>query len=417
MFKYLPSILLILYSIEIQAQDTIPPLIFPNPFLLLQGENLEDAMVNFNPEESILSLFYFFDEVDVVVGTDYIELGAEVFDESQLTGSPPTLLIEGTVDDTSTPTPPTEPYEIKYIATDNAGNQSELSRFVNVIGADLEAPVLLLYDESLSNPTDDDIITFVEAEIGGTWVDPGFIAYDNVDGLITDKVVVYPKGGGIDLGQIGTYRIVYESYDNSGNATAVIREVEVRDTTPPTLTLNGDSIVTIPCYGEFIDEGVTIFDSVDDNLYCEQVEVYFLNDEEVFEYIGEFCPATANTYKLIYRSIDRSGNIGTTERIVIVEGECNHTCPVPYIEKLPTSAIQLYPNPSQNNFFINLKEISPLQTQIEVYNVVGELVQTISNLPANESVLKVNMEDAAAGIYLVRVKTPKGSIAKKLVLK
>ncbi len=415
MFKYLPLFVLILWSIEVNAQDTIPPLIFPNPFILLQGENLEGAMINFNPEESIFSLFYFFEEIDVVVGTPYVELGAEVFDESQLTGLAPTLLIEGTVDDTSTPTPPTEPYEIKYIATDNAGNQSELSRFVNVIGADLEPPVLLLYDESLSNPTDDDIITFVEAEIGGTWVDPGFIAYDNVDGLITDKVVVSPDGGGVNLGQIGTYTIVYSVDDNSVNTTAIIREVEVRDTTPPTLTLNGDSIVTIPCYGEYIEEGVSLFDSIDEMPWYN-IQVYHL-DDGAFTEIEVVCIATANTYKIIYTAQDHSQNIGTKERIVIVEGDCNHLCPAPYIEKLPTSAIQLYPNPSQSNFFIDFKDISPLQSQIEVYNLVGELVQTISNQSANESVLKVDMADAAAGIYLVKVQTPRGSISKKMVLK
>jgi len=397
--------------------DTFPPIVIGQPYILLQGEDLEDAIVNFDADQSILSLFPAFDTVDVVVNTEYVELGVGVYDDGQLFGCPPTVTIDGFV---NTDEITSIPFEIIYTATDQVGNTTEVSRWVNVIGADLEPPSILLTVDDPFNPTDEDgIVVITDVQIGEIWEDPGFLAFDNVDGLITDKVEVI---GTVDLESIGDYTVTYKVNDNAGNNTQITRIVQVRDTTPPVISMIGIIPLIVQCNDAYFEFGANAFDEIDGVLTNDIViQIFNENGDELYE----ICTEQAGNYLVTYTVSDLSGNEEIAQRLVVVVGDCvgatgegNSSCEVVGIEEdILQANISMYPNPSNSHFFIDFKDISPLQTQIEVYNLVGELVKTISSLSASESVLKVNMEDAAAGIYLVRVQTPKGSIAKKMVLK
>jgi hypothetical protein len=60
--------------------------------------------------------------------------------------------------------------------------------------------------------------------IGESYVEPGFTAYDDVDGEITNKVIIM---GTINPNISGTYEIIYSVTDNANNLCEVTRTVNV----------------------------------------------------------------------------------------------------------------------------------------------------------------------------------------------
>ena len=347
-------------------------MIYPHPFILLKGENLEDAIINHNPSESIYSLFPQLKEVHVVVGTPYVDMGAEVFDMGQLLGNPPTLEVVELVD-TSTPTPPDSPFIVQYIATNHLGLKSTAERYVHVIGADLVSPVILLIEDDPLNPTDSDWSVF-EVEVGSEWKDTGYIAYDNVDGLISHKVEV---SGDVDTERIGEYTVVYTVTDNAENMTMITRTVKVQDSRPPQFFLNGLNPYIIPCYGEYLEFGANAIDEACGNL---PVIIETFNDSD--QQMQGVCVCQAGIYRVRYSATDLSGNIGFWERLVVVQGECNQDChfyPLCFTnieENTLYKNIEVYPNPTQNQFFVNFNDLAHLQykAKIQVYDIAGQLV-------------------------------------------
>ena len=73
------------------------------------------------------------------------------------------------------------------------------------------------------------------------------------------------------------------------------------------------------------------------------------------------------------------------------------------------SQFRLYPNPSTNQFTIQLPQGLQLQ-KVNVYSVLGRLV-----ISAQEKVIQT--KDLSQGVYLVEVKTDKGKSTKKLIVK
>lgn len=63
----------------------------------------------------------------------------------------------------------------------------------------------------------------------------GYIATDNYDGDITDKVIIENN---IDNTKLGNYEVIYKVKDSSNNETIVKRKVIVKDTKKPTIELN-----------------------------------------------------------------------------------------------------------------------------------------------------------------------------------
>src|SRR5690606_11404284 len=94
-----------------------------------------------------------------------------------------------------------------------AGNGVEI--FINV-GRPLPpgAPRLILNGEAAM------ILT-----VGDTYVDPGATAFDDVDGDLTNEIVV---DNPVDPKTIGSYVVTYEVADSAGNKTTATRTVDVQ---------------------------------------------------------------------------------------------------------------------------------------------------------------------------------------------
>ena len=71
-----------------------------------------------------------------------------------------------------------------------------------------------------------------------------------------------------------------------------------------------------------------------------------------------------------------------------------------------------YPNPSNGVVNIDFKEQI---NAIAVYNSKGQIAHRVSS-NTNTNRLQIDLQNLPAGIYLLRMDTPKGSVAEKLII-
>jgi hypothetical protein len=76
-------------------------------------------------------------------------------------------------------------------------------------------------------------------------------------------------------------------------------------------------------------------------------------------------------------------------------------------ENKNNTACILYPNPNTGNFQIAISQQLSANSQIEVYNILGEQVY---QAPLNATTTQISMSNKAEGLYLYRVVTEKGNL-------
>jgi len=145
--------------------------------------------------------------MDIKQGEPFIEPGYTAIDDTDgdITGK---VTVEGTVN-ISIP----DVYRLTYRVSDAAGNTAMATRVVEVIYVDDIPPALTLIGGE-----------FIQVDQGRVFVDPGYKAIDNVDGDITDKVVV---SGRVNVDVPNEYMLEYRVSDTAGNVSMATRVVEV----------------------------------------------------------------------------------------------------------------------------------------------------------------------------------------------
>jgi hypothetical protein len=147
---------------------------------------------------------------------------------------------------------------------------------------------------------------------GGSYAEPGATASDLKDG--TRAVTV---GGSVNSSLVGSYLITYTASDIIGNTSTTTRVVNVTDQTAPLITLNGDSIVTMPTGGSYSEAGATATDAVDGSV--------------AVTISGSVNTSVVGTYVLTYSAKDAGGNTAiSVQRTVQVAAPLGTT----YIEWL-----------------------------------------------------------------------------------
>ncbi len=215
-------------------------------------------------------------------GAGYTELNATTND-----GSPVTINSANFTDLVGT-------YHIYYDSTDTAGNNAiQVNRTVNVV--DTTPPVITL------NGTNPQII-----EQGA--------GYTELNATTSDgSPVTINSANFTDL--VGTYHIYYDSTDTAGNnAIQVNRTVNVVDTTPPVITLNGENPQTIEQGAGYTELNATTSDG----------SPVTINSANFTDLVG--------TYHIYYDSTDTAGNnaiqinrtvnvVDTTPPVITLNGE------------------------------------------------------------------------------------------------
>ena len=135
----------------------------------------------------------------------------------------------------------------------------------------------------------------MELNIGDSYVDPGYIAADDVLGDITADVVIT---GSVDTDTAGTYYLFYNVDDSSGNpAPEQIRVVNVSTADQaPTIILTPPETVEINVGDAYSEPGYIAIDDIDMDITADVVIT------------GSVDTDTAGTYYLFYNVDDSSGN-------------------------------------------------------------------------------------------------------------
>lgn len=124
----------------------------------------------------------------------------------------------------------------------------------------------------------------------------GFSAFDNYDGDITAQVKRTEQPG----------KVIYTVLDSSGNLAVAERNIPLFDDYPPSLSLLGDSQLSLPLGEAYQEPGFVASDMRDGDLSA-QVSVSI--DHPFVRY-------QQDTYHLTYRVTDSDGNESVAERTV-----------------------------------------------------------------------------------------------------
>jgi len=173
-------------------------------------------------------------------------------------------------------------YTITYNAKTGSKTKT-LTRTVTVV--DTIAPVLSLVG-SLSKVLCNE----------NSFKEEGYSAVDNVDGELSDKVIITKTTSGIK----------YSISDSSGNISEISRAFTIKDTQRPSISLKGPSSVTMAKGGTYYEFGVNVSDNCGDVRKSLQVS-------------KTIDPNIVGQYSVTYSVKDASGNTNSITRLVKVE--------------------------------------------------------------------------------------------------
>jgi len=92
------------------------------------------------------------------------------------------------------------------------------------------------------------------------YIEEGYVALDNYDGDITDKVIIK------EIEEEGNRYLEYEVNDSSSNRVSVRRKIIVCDNEKPIINLNGSKVMTLLVNTSYYEAGYSAFDNCDEDI-------------------------------------------------------------------------------------------------------------------------------------------------------
>lgn len=181
-------------------------------------------------------------------------------------------------------------WDIIFNVSDSSGNTSEFILYISNV--DLLPPVISGVDYYEVFPNEKLVMSEILNNLE---------ASDNYDGDCSSNIEVLSDEYSENYMNIGSYKIVFQVSDSSGNNSLFTVNVDVNDKTPPVLLgpevvyRNKDEVLTV----EDIKALVSAFDNVDGDL----------SDQIVVEY-DEYTPNANryNSWEIIFSVTDQAGN-------------------------------------------------------------------------------------------------------------
>jgi hypothetical protein len=315
----------------------------------------------------------------------------------------------------------------------------------------------------------------VSSELWYHFTDPGYTAFDSVDGNLDSLIVIVSN---VDTANTGYYLITYDVSDAAGNAAVQRRRVVhiTPDVTKPVISLTGGTPYLLSVYSPFTEPGFSATDhynrnldslvqvsgSVDTNWLGTYPITYEVTDAagnkasidrlvmvsdtskpvqtlignglytvcrwNVFvdpgviitdNYDAHFMPTMRSNLNTLYEGIyyisyhvtDSSGNVADSVYRVIYVQNCWG------IEESEKGIfLQVFPNPSSGIF--NINTVKPIQpAELKIYNFMGQEVSGfILHSTAAERSYTLDMNGSPAGVYFIRMVNKGVALNKKIFL-
>ena len=302
-------------------------------------------------------------EITMAVGTEFVDPGYTATDDydGDVTNK---VVISGTVNNAKAGT-----YELTYTVSDTAGNTTSKKRTVifEELG-NLDISMGSVLDGVTPQISLKGANPYCMVK-GGTYLEPGATATDNVDGNITDKIVVTNKVTG---NLMGAFRIVYKVEDSSGNQAIAYRAVIVTTSCPdnnqgtaesnsaPVITLIGKNSVVINVGTEYVDLGATAYDKEDGDITSKLVTDTSAVNTRV-----------PGIYKVWNRVTDSAGKTASASRTVTVKNPNSQNAAVRFTEDKKN--IEVYTGEGSDNLIAAPKAVNEsgnavtVTTRIEKY--------------------------------------------------
>ena len=235
--------------------------------------------------------------ISLEVGSNFIDPGATASDnydnDSSITGL---ISVSGIVNTSTLGT-----YLLSYTVSDSSGNSADpVVRTVQVV--DTTSPVISLNGNTSINHT-----------YQTAFIDPGATASDNYD---TNLSALIEVSGSVNENSLGTYNLLYDLDDSSGNSAATVtRQVIVLDDLPPVITIVGDQIVNLAIGDSYVDDGATANDNYDGDLTTNIIATGSVNTSTVGTYTVSYNVADSNGNQAV--QVTRTVIVGTPPSIVL----------------------------------------------------------------------------------------------------
>ncbi|WOV93073.1 MAG: DUF5011 domain-containing protein [Candidatus Nitrosoabyssus spongiisocia] len=228
-------------------------------------------------------------------------------------GSP--IVIRGDTVDTNT----VGNYTITYHSTDSSGNNAtQVNRTVIISVPDTTPPVITLNGNN---------VVYVELDS----------SYSEQNATTDDGSPVTIGGDTVNSSLKGNYTVTYDSVDSAGNnATQVNRTIVVRDTTPPVITLNGASTITLSINSTYNEQNATTDDGSPVTIGGDTVN-----------------SSLKGNYTVTYNSVDSSGNNATQVNRTVIISVPDTTPPVITLIGNATVYVELDSSYSEQNATTN----------------------------------------------------------------
>ncbi|MFC2113862.1 immunoglobulin-like domain-containing protein [Bacteroidota bacterium] len=287
-------------------------------------------------------------------------------------------------------------YSITYTVKDSSGNQVSVYRTVYVV--DRTPPSIT------SSYKDKDTITidvFTTLSLPMIQVSDNY--YSTASLTVTESGTFLSFTGGY-ADKIGCYSLEYSVMDSSGNMSAIHFTVCVVDRIKPVISLVGNQYINIKRWhtADTADLQYNVTDNYDPSPLVWVTGTYY-SVYLKFQEVG--------FYNIVYHAKDQSGNESDTI-LRYVNVEPNVGLEEDELQRL----VNIYPNPAADEFFV-LLQIPDLQTvDVSIFNQLGELIKVIKPADTAQKLIKIDMHNHSAGIYLVKIRTEGVSIVKRLTL-
>ncbi|MCB0736904.1 MAG: DUF5011 domain-containing protein, partial [Bacteroidetes bacterium] len=362
---------------------------------------------------------------------------------------------------------------LTYTVTDKEGNQTVVTRTINVV--DTEAPTVTLLGNAIDT-----------VEIYTSYIEAGIDITDNYYTGLNYRV-----DGTVNLNRLGSYTLTYTSTDGSGNVSEQLtRTVYVLDLTAPSIVLayGADTTVLVDVFSKYNLE----YADLDDNYSSKSALRTTLTTGGTYvNAFGNGAATQLGDYIIEYTVTDESGNSTTVSRnIKVVDreapmltftanpvvinrwqafdpmtnagamptdnyyGETELTVSIINSDLDVTSAgaykvefqvedpsgnqasnvldvwvlestssisetefvADIYPNPTNGLLNINVEFENAAQTNVAVLNAMGQVVMNVSNgitQTINES---IDLSQLGSGIYYVRIVNSNFQLLEKVVV-